>query len=295
MAGGFLNDSGLFSNIDTSWSQPTNQFQGQAAQGGLGVTNLNEQNFLPVATQAITNQTGVTTGQNNLAGLLGQESTNGNFNNLQEQQLAMGTQMADQQAAGAMASARGINPALAERSIADQNQANAMALSGQAGQARLQQQLSAQEQLAGVYGQQQQGNLNELATAIGANQGQNALNLSNQQNAQGVNANVAAQNAQLNLGAQQADIGINTQAGQIVGGAAQGVGSAAAIAAMASEGAIVPGTAKVPGNSPENDTKPYMLSPGEVVLPRTVAEDPMASMGFLLELKRQKGSKQLKN
>jgi hypothetical protein len=39
---------------------------------------------------------------------------------------------------------------------------------------------------------------------------------------------------------------------------------------MASKGAMVPGKAKVPGNSYKNDTVPAMLSAGEIVLPRSV-------------------------
>jgi hypothetical protein len=39
-------------------------------------------------------------------------------------------------------------------------------------------------------------------------------------------------------------------------------------------GGSVPGQAHVAGNSPSNDTVPARLSPGEVVLPRTVAQNP---------------------
>jgi len=38
-------------------------------------------------------------------------------------------------------------------------------------------------------------------------------------------------------------------------------------------GAIIPGRAKVDGDSPENDTVPAMLSPGELVIPRSVPKD----------------------
>ena len=42
------------------------------------------------------------------------------------------------------------------------------------------------------------------------------------------------------------------------------------------DGAAVPGKAKVPGNSLKNDTVNAKLSPGEIVLPRTVAQAPNA-------------------
>jgi hypothetical protein len=38
------------------------------------------------------------------------------------------------------------------------------------------------------------------------------------------------------------------------------------------EGGVVPGKAKVPGDHPANDTVPTMLSPGEVVLPRSAVQ-----------------------
>lgn len=43
------------------------------------------------------------------------------------------------------------------------------------------------------------------------------------------------------------------------------------------DGGAVPGQAKVEGNSVKNDTEPTMLSPGEVVLPRSVTQSPNAS------------------
>ena len=49
-------------------------------------------------------------------------------------------------------------------------------------------------------------------------------------------------------------------------------------------GGGVPGQARVPGNSRDNDTVPAMLSPGEVVLPRTVVKNP-GSLGNFLKAK----------
>ena len=51
---------------------------------------------------------------------------------------------------------------------------------------------------------------------------------------------------------------------------------------MASEGGKVPGKAKVAGDSPTNDVVPAKLSPGEIVIPRTVvAGGPQAVMKFV--------------
>lgn len=43
------------------------------------------------------------------------------------------------------------------------------------------------------------------------------------------------------------------------------------------EGGVVPGRAKVFGDSSKNDTVPALLSPGEVVIPRSIMQDPKAA------------------
>jgi hypothetical protein len=46
----------------------------------------------------------------------------------------------------------------------------------------------------------------------------------------------------------------------------------------------VPGKAKVPGDSPKNDTVSAVVKPGTVVIPRSVAHDTKAEEEFLEEL-----------
>lgn len=58
-------------------------------------------------------------------------------------------------------------------------------------------------------------------------------------------------------------------------GGGGGMGSMAMLA-MASQGGKVGGKADVKGDSPKNDTVPAMLSPGEIVIPRTIAQHPDA-------------------
>jgi hypothetical protein len=92
----------------------------------------------------------------------------------------------------------------------------------------------------------------------------------------GANQNAAALDTQ--QGGQEAAL-----TGGLVGTAGQ-VGGAALMASEGGEvpseihnylnGGVVDGKARVSGNSPKNDTVPAMLSPGEVVLPRTVAQHP---------------------
>lgn len=51
--------------------------------------------------------------------------------------------------------------------------------------------------------------------------------------------------------------------------------------AMASKGGKIPGKAPFPGDSPFNDHVPALLSPGEVVVPRTVAKHPAKAKEFV--------------
>ncbi len=55
-------------------------------------------------------------------------------------------------------------------------------------------------------------------------------------------------------------------------------------------GGPVPGQAKVDGNSLKNDTVPAQLSPGEVVLPRTISHDPEKAKAFVEHLMQHGGS-----
>lgn len=56
----------------------------------------------------------------------------------------------------------------------------------------------------------------------------------------------------------------------------------------ANEGGVIPGVAKVAGDSPVNDTVPAMLAPGEVVIPRTKAT-PDGAYEFVKALKERSG------
>jgi len=167
--------------------------------------------------------------------------------------------------------------------------------------------------------QQQEENMN-----VGA---QNTAKQFNLENAQGIsNQNVENENAysqyqaqlpqevyadQMQKAAAEAGVSENqaandtTQGGQMAGliggaiGAAGDVGAAYAAPVKASEGGeiesflnggVVDGKAKVRGNSPKNDTVPAVLSPGEVVLPRTISQNPQPDkvMAFLNRIRGAK-------
>jgi len=59
----------------------------------------------------------------------------------------------------------------------------------------------------------------------------------------------------------------------------------------ADDGGIVPGVASVEGDHPANDKVPAMLSPGEVVVPRSKAQDPEKAKEFIKTLQAQKKAK----
>lgn len=101
---------------------------------------------------------------------------------------------------------------------------------------------------------------------------------------------------QANVSQQQANQA--TQAGQqqagLIGGLI-GAGGTVGAAAMAprpmkaaAEGGHVPGTPSVPGDSARNDKVPAMLSPGEVVVPRSVAPHPELAKRFVEHVMRNK-------
>jgi hypothetical protein len=180
-------------------------------------------------------------------------------------QMNVGNNIANAQ--GLIASQRGLNPALAARMGANAaSKANQEASLGSA-LMQQQQQIAATQNLGGLYGQMQQGNLGYQGLYNDANIGVSKLNQA-----------TAAGNA-------------NT-AGQITGGLMNAVGGAAGKAVGAAHGGFIGGNAKVQGDSPQNDTVPAMLSPGEIVIPRSKAADPDKAKEFIDHLlKKEKGSK----
>ena len=173
-----------------------------------------------------------------------------------EQSLKQGTNRAIKQTAASIASQKGINPALAQR-LAAENAANmTQEAAGQGALMRAQEQLAARGQLGGVYGQMGSQALTGQGQYLSAQQAQNQ-----------VNAGIEAQNA--------------ANIGNIVSGALQAGGSAAGMGMKKAKGGMIDGHAKVDGDSEENDTVPAMLSPGEIVIPRTKAKDPKKAKEFV--------------
>jgi spermidine/putrescine-binding protein len=76
--------------------------------------------------------------------------------------------------------------------------------------------------------------------------------------------------------------------GQLIGGLISGASAAAGKAAAAAHGGIIGGQAMVPGDHPQNDTVPAMLSPGEIVIPRSMAHNPEKAKEFIDYLLKEK-------
>lgn len=212
--------------------------------------------------------------------------------------------------AGTIAATKGINPALAARMAAQQGSQIQQQGANQAAQMQAQQQLAARQQLAGVYGQQANQALNQQQIQQGAISNLNQANVGNQGQASSAQSNIAAINAK-----KQGDIFTSLTSFGIPGGAGGpgpagatggGGGGASGGAGMASGGGAgsammvaqggeipvsgpksnvgsalkaggsVPGKAAVKGDSYKNDTVKALLSPGEVVIPKSVmeSEDP---------------------
>lgn len=77
----------------------------------------------------------------------------------------------------------------------------------------------------------------------------------------------------------------------VAGGAMGTAGSSAPEGAemmLAADGGPVPGRPNVPGDSPRNDKVPAMLSPGEVVVPRSIAPHPDLARQFVAHVMRNK-------
>jgi hypothetical protein len=264
---------------------------------------------------------GVSAQQQALASKL-QEQANGTGPNPAQAQYQANLNQANQQQAGAVASAKGINPALAARLGAEQAGTNIQAGAATEAATQAQQQLSAQQQLetqqqaiaqtAATQGQLggTQGNLANAyyGTNVGAIGAQNTATNAAQLGSEAINAGVAGQNTQLASGV----IGGLLNAGGGVAGKAISASAAASRGGEAgkdgdpvqnkkvdakavnlakhlmSNGGPVPGKEVVPGNSPKNDIVPTALSAGEGVIPKEDMETPEKAHKFVDALMKRK-------
>lgn len=205
------------------------------------------------------------------------------------------------QAAGAsqLASARGLSPAQAQQMLATQQAAARQGAAGQSAILRLQEQQAAQAALGNALASQRQQQILTASTAGQLGSSAGSMGLSQQQmEQQRINSEEALKLDQQRRQEQMIAGGVGAVLGGLTGGLAApaggtllGVLKGAAGAARGREMAEVPGTAKFKGDTRSNDTVPAVLSPGEIVLPRTVAQSkdaPNKAKDFVAAIKSKR-------
>lgn len=245
------------------------------------------------------------TGSGAVTGLIGnlQQQAKGNFGPGGSLAQAMLNQGLSQNIAGVrsqLASQRGLSPALAARYAAQQTAQLGGQTSQQAGILGLQQQLAAQQQLGqlgmgaaelggGVGGQLlTKGREADIAQATAKSDADlkklNILASSDvglKQIAAQTGLGEAELKAKIEMANQAAATGDRDRMFDILGGILSAVAGAASTAAMAYSGGRINGKAPHSGDHPKNDIVPAMLSPGEIVIPRSAAKDKAKAKAFL--------------
>lgn len=210
-------------------------------------------------------------------------------------QYARALEQSQAAAASQLASARGMSPAQAQRLLLTQQAAARAGAAGKTAELRLQEQQAAQAALANVLTQQRQQALlsGQVAGGLGAQAGELG------QAAQRAEQERVMRELGIEMESQKSQkAGLATAAGTVLG-AIYGGGAGATVGAKAGEavgnklakGGEIKGRAKFNGDTRSNDTVPALLSPGEIVLPRTVAqaEDaPEKSKKFVEAIKSKK-------
>lgn len=216
-------------------------------------------------------------GQGALAGML-MGQAQGVGPNPAQQMLNQTTDRNIQQNAGMIASQKGINPALAQR-LAAQNAAQmGQQAAGQGALMGAQQQLGAEGQLGSTFNSMGSQSLGMNQNLQNAQAQQNNAEVGSTSNMNTTNAAAAGANAQ--------------EQGAVIGGLLGGAGAmGAAKIGQDAHGGIIKGKAQVSGDSPKNDTVPTMLSPGEIVIPRSVANDPEKAKEFIEHIRKQNEKK----
>lgn len=220
---------------------------------------------------------------------------------MQYQRALEGAQAAAQ---SQLASARGLSPAQAQRLLLTRQAGAQAAAASQSAQLRLQEQQAAQAALGNLLTQRRQQELlgGQLAASLYGEAGRIGLSRAQTQ----AQADEAAMRAAMGMGEQQQARETRTTGAATGAGAAFGqtlieagqktpkkTGLDVELVARGREMTPreVPGKAKFKGDTRSNDTVPALLSPGEIVLPRSVAQSedaPDKAKKFVEAIKKQK-------
>lgn len=201
-------------------------------------------------------------------------------------------------AASQLASARGLTPAQAQRLMLTQQAGARAGAASQSAMLRLQEQQAAQAALGNLLTQRRQQELlgGQLMTDLYGKAG----SLGTQQAITQAELDQRAKGMVMTGGQQQQ--GLETRRSAAATGALGAFGQTLLTAGKKSEEAPVrarggdaprevPGKARFKGDTRSNDTVPALLSPGEIVLPRSVAQAddaPEKAKDFVSAIKKQK-------
>jgi hypothetical protein len=224
----------------------------------------------------------------------------GKGQSLAAMQYARALEASQAAAASQIASARGLSPAQAQRLLMTQQAAARQAAAGKSAELRLQEQQVAQSALGNLLGQQRQQEL--LGGQLAAGMYGTASQIGMEQARLDQQAKMAALNLdQQNQATQRQMAGTIATAGATFAQPflSDGLKTAPAQPATAtppapsknSKGGEIKGRANYRGDTTSNDTVPALLSPGEIVLPRTVAQDdkaPEKAKKFVEAIKKNK-------
>ena len=201
-------------------------------------------------------------------------------------------------AASQLASARGLSPAQAQRLLITRQAGAQAGAASQSAMLRLQEQQAAQAALGNLLGQRRQQEL--LGGQLAAGLYGTAGGLGTQQAIEQARMQQDAARMAMGIGTAQQEMETRQKAAAAGAGAAFGQTLMTAakdqpVKTPARGGDIgkhlVPGKAKFKGDTRSNDTVPALLSPGEIVLPRTVAQSedaPEKAKKFVQAIKKQK-------
>lgn len=320
---GFGHKGGNYQAADAPLLQGVNTGQTQNAYGQSQDALAAQQSLLNQlrAQNGIQNQSDVFAQQQALANQI-QGVANGTGPNpaLQQFQNATGQNIANQAALMAGQRGSGANAGLLARQAAQQGAGIQQQAVGQGAALQAQQQLNAmqalqgqQAQMAGLAGQQvgqlqqgtglynqaAQGEQNALLNALGQYNQAQVGSTSSKNSANAAIQGKVAEGQQGLLG------GVLGGVGSVLGLAEGGEVPASNVGRYfknmahggmlnAKAGAFVPGEAKVAGDNLKNDTVHALLSPKEIVLPRSVtlaADAPEKAKQFVIEQLRKRGKK----
>lgn len=174
-------------------------------------------------------------------------------------QMQQGLGMANNNAMALAASQRGINPALAAMQAQKAQAMNDQNVTAQSGIMRAQEQMNAANTLGGMYSSQRQS----------AGEGNKLSEAANQASYKRKNDMLSSVGAAFGM-AEGGMAGAPPQVAKLMEKFGGGGEDPFAQFLSLDSGGKVPGHAPAPGDSSQNDVVPAMLSPGEMVVPRSV-------------------------